>query len=88
MIATDAAGVYPREAVGRAIELGALSMILVHNHSAGDPPPQRADIEMKRQRIDAARPLGIHIHDHLVVGREGLTNGDLSFPASFPQFDL
>ena len=68
------APVYPREVVGRALELGALSMILVHNHPAGDPTPSRADIEMTRQLVDAAKPLGIQIHDHLVVGREGIAS--------------
>jgi len=43
----------------------------VHNHPSGDPAPSRADIDMTRQIIDAARPLGIAIHDHIIVGRQG-----------------
>ena len=61
--------VYPREVVKRALALEASSLILVHNHPSGDPTPSKADIQMTRQIVDAAAPLGIRIHDHLVIGR-------------------
>jgi len=61
--------VYPREVVKRALDLGASAIILVHNHPSGDPTPSRADIDMTRQIADAGRPLGITVHDHLVIGR-------------------
>jgi DNA repair protein RadC len=67
----DHTPVYPREVVKRALELSASAIILVHNHPSGDPTPSRADIEMTRQVVDAARPLGITVHDHIVVGRRG-----------------
>jgi len=67
----DHTPVYPREIVKRALELNASSLILVHNHPSGDPTPSRADIEMTRNIAAAARPLGIAIHDHLVIGRSG-----------------
>ena len=67
----DHTPVYVREVVKRALELSATALILVHNHPSGDPTPSRADIEMTKQIIDAARPLGISIHDHVIVGREG-----------------
>lgn len=60
--------VYPREVVKRALELGAAGMILVHNHPTGDVTPSKADIDMTKQIIEAAKPLGISVHDHLVVG--------------------
>jgi DNA repair protein RadC len=44
---------------------------LVHNHPSGDPTPSRADIDMTRQIVDAAKPLGVTIHDHIIVGRQG-----------------
>lgn len=44
---------------------------LIHNHPSGDPTPSRADIEMTRQIIDVARPLGIAVHDHVIIGRNG-----------------
>jgi DNA repair protein RadC len=62
---------YPREVVKRALELGATAVILVHNHPSGDPTPSKADIEMTKQIVDAARPLNITVHDHLIVGRQG-----------------
>jgi DNA repair protein RadC len=67
----DHTPVYVREVVRRAIELAATAVILVHNHPSGDPTPSRADIDMTRQIIDAARPLGITVHDHVIVGRHG-----------------
>lgn len=65
---------YPREIVKRALELSATALILVHNHPSGDPTPSKADIEMTQAIIAAARPLGITIHDHLVVSRNGVTS--------------
>jgi DNA repair protein RadC len=70
----DHAPVYPREVVRRALELSASAVILVHNHPSGDPTPSSADVDMTRQIVDAARPLRITIHDHLVVGRDGVAS--------------
>jgi len=67
----DHTPVYPREVMRRALELRATALILVHNHPSGDPTPSRADIEMTRTLVEIARPLGIEIHDHVIVGREG-----------------
>jgi len=67
----DHTPVYPREVVRRALELSATAVILVHNHPSGDPTPSRADIEMTRTIIETARPLGIGVHDHIVVGKNG-----------------
>jgi len=67
----DHTPVYPREIVKRALELSATALILVHNHPSGDPQPSRADIEMTKTVVDVARPLGIVIHDHIIVGRGG-----------------
>ncbi|MFN3132742.1 RadC family protein [Roseibium sp.] len=64
----DHTPVYPREVVRRALEHGATAIILVHNHPSGDPTPSRADIQMTRQLVDIAKPLGIEIHDHIIVG--------------------
>jgi DNA repair protein RadC len=67
----DHTPVYPREVVKRALELSASAVVLVHNHPGGDPTPSRADIEMTKQIIEVARGLGIAVHDHIIVGREG-----------------
>ena len=44
-------------------------MILVHNHPSGDATPRRADIEMTKKIAAAAEPLGIVLHDHLIITR-------------------
>jgi DNA repair protein RadC len=67
----DHTPVYVREVVKRALELAATALILVHNHPSGDPTPSRADVDMTRMIIDAAKPLGISVHDHIIVGRAG-----------------
>lgn len=67
----DHTPVYVREVVKRALELSSTAIILVHNHPSGDPTPSRADIDMTKLVIDAARPLGVSVHDHIIIGREG-----------------
>ena len=67
----DHTPVYPREVVKRALELSATAIILVHNHPSGDPTPSRADIQMTQAIIEVAKPLGIAVHDHLIVGKDG-----------------
>jgi DNA repair protein RadC len=70
----DHAPVYPREVMRRALELSACAVILVHNHPSGDPSPSRADIDITRQVVEAGKPLGVLVHDHLVVGRDGVAS--------------
>jgi len=65
----DHTPVYPREVIKRALELGASALILVHNHPSGDPTPSQADIDMTRLIIESAKPLGVSVHDHLVIGK-------------------
>ena len=67
----DHTPVYPREVIKRSLELGATAIILVHNHPSGDPSPSAADVQMTRQISDVARPLGIALHDHIIIGKAG-----------------
>ncbi|MEM1140427.1 MAG: DNA repair protein RadC [Pseudomonadota bacterium] len=67
----DHTPVYPREVVKRALELSASALILVHNHPSGDPTPSEADITMTGQIVTAAEALGVIVHDHVIVGRQG-----------------
>jgi DNA repair protein RadC len=76
----DHTPVYVREVVKRALELSATAIVLVHNHPSGDPTPSRADIEMTKQIVAAAKPLGFVVHDHIIVGKQG--------HASFPGLGL
>jgi DNA repair protein RadC len=63
--------VYVKEVVKRALELSSTAVVLVHNHPSGDPTPSRADIEMTKQIVAVAKPLGILVHDHIIVGKQG-----------------
>lgn len=67
----DQSAVHVREVVKRAMELGSASIILVHNHPSGDPQPSRQDIALTRQIIDAGQPLGLAVHDHVIIGTKG-----------------
>jgi len=67
----DHTPVYPREIIKRSLELSATALILVHNHPSGDPAPSSADVRMTREIAAIASPLGITIHDHVIIGRGG-----------------
>jgi len=79
LIANEAAGTgtvdeapfFVREIIHRALDLGATALIVAHNHPSGDPAPSSPDVKITRQLIDAGRPLGIAVHDHVIVGRDG-----------------
>lgn len=70
----DHTPVYPREVIKRALELSATAIILVHNHPSGDPTPSRADIDMTKTILDTAKPLGISVHDHIIIGKKGFAS--------------
>ncbi len=70
----DHAPAYPREIMRRALELSSSNLILVHNHPSGDPMPSQGDIDMTKAVIAAGKALNITVHDHLVVGREGVAS--------------
>lgn len=67
----DEASIHPREVIRRAMDVGATALILVHNHPSGNPDPSRADIDVTRRIAEAGRLLGITVHDHVIIGREG-----------------
>ncbi len=67
----DHTPVYPREVIKRSFELSATALILVHNHPSGDPTPSKADIQMTKEIDNIAKPLGITVHDHIIIGRSG-----------------
>jgi DNA repair protein RadC len=67
----DEAAIHPREVIRRALDLGATALILVHNHPSGSPQPSRADIQITNKIAEAGRLLGITVHDHVIIGRDG-----------------
>ena len=67
----DEAAIHPREVIRKALDIGATALILVHNHPSGSPQPSRADIQITNRIAEAGRLLGVTVHDHVIVGREG-----------------
>lgn len=67
----DEAAIHPREVIRKALDIGATALILVHNHPSGSPQPSRADIQITGRIAEAGRLLGVAVHDHVIVGREG-----------------
>lgn len=65
----DQTPVYPREVARRALELGASSLIMVHNHPSGDPTPSNADISITQKVQAAIEALNISLHDHIIIGK-------------------
>ncbi len=68
----DEAAIYTREIIKRAIDLGATSIILVHNHPSGDSSPSRQDIRMTHDIAEVAKRLNINVHDHVIIGKDGI----------------
>ncbi len=66
-----AIAVEPRVVIVRALVLAAAGIVLVHNHPGGDPIPSAADRRFTRRLVLAAECLGIEVHDHLIVARDG-----------------
>jgi DNA repair protein RadC len=67
----DHTPVYPREVIRRALELASTAIVLVHNHPSGDPSPSKQDVKMTLDIMAIAQPLGVTVHDHIIVGRDG-----------------
>ena len=67
----DEASIHPREVIKRGLDIGASALILVHNHPSGNPEPSRSDIQVTNRIAEAGRLLGIVVHDHVIIGREG-----------------
>jgi len=67
----NGASIHVREIIARALELGSTGLIVVHNHPSGDPSPSEEDITVTRRLMEASRPFGIELHDHVIVGAEG-----------------
>jgi DNA repair protein RadC len=60
--------VHPREVFRDAIAVGAVALILAHNHPSGDPEPSEDDVRLTRRLQRCGETLGIEVLDHLVVG--------------------
>ncbi len=67
----DQSAIYIREVLRRALDIGSSAVILVHNHPSGDPQPSRQDIAITRELIEAGRKVGVSVHDHIIMARDG-----------------
>ena len=56
--------------VRSALENGAASLILVHNHPTGDPRPSKSDIAETAQLHTACAACNIKLQDHIIVADE------------------
>lgn len=56
-----------RLALRKALELGAVSIILAHNHPSGNLSPSRPDKNLTQKLAIAAQSLDITVLDHLII---------------------
>jgi DNA repair protein RadC len=63
--------VYPREVVGRALQLQAASVVLAHNHPSGTVQPSRADEALTHTLKGALALVDVRVLDHVIVAPGG-----------------
>ena len=68
----DAVQVHPREVVREALTLGATALIAAHNHPSGSAAPTAGDLKVTERLVRACGTLGIILHDHIIVARDGI----------------
>jgi DNA repair protein RadC len=66
--------VHPREVFKPALEYGAASVVLVHNHPSGILEPSQSDILITKQLVEAGKIIGIHLMDHIIVSKQGFVS--------------
>jgi len=59
---------HTREIFRAAIVAGAVAVVLVHNHTSGDPEPSPADLEFTLNVAAAGRMIDIPVLDHIILG--------------------
>ncbi|HKH46769.1 MAG TPA: DNA repair protein RadC [Thermoanaerobaculia bacterium] len=67
----DRAVVEPREVLKECLLRGAAGVILFHTHPSGDPTPSPEDTDFTLKMAEAAKAVGIKLHDHIVLGGSG-----------------
>lgn len=75
--------IHPREVFQPAIGIGAVSIIVAHNHPSSDPSPSAEDRKVTERLVKAGELLGIRVLDHLVVTGVGFTSLKEESPALF-----
>ncbi len=64
----NAAAVYPREVVAKALSHNAAAVILAHNHPSGIAEPSQADCQITQRLQQALETVDVRVLDHIVVG--------------------
>ena len=60
-----------RIALKRALEVGAISLALVHNHPSGTLQPSEADKQVTQKLATASKSLDLRVIDHLIITEKG-----------------
>lgn len=61
----------PRIVFRKALELGAVSFIICHNHPSGNLQPSQADKTLTSRLYEGGKLLDIKLLDHIIVGDKG-----------------
>ncbi len=70
----NASIVHPREVFGRALEIPAASVVVVHNHPSGETDPSEDDLAVTARLVEAGEVLGIQLLDHVIVANGSFTS--------------
>ncbi|MBI4040620.1 MAG: JAB domain-containing protein [Deltaproteobacteria bacterium] len=65
----DASLIHAREVFAPAIEKRAAYLVLIHNHPSGIATPSSADLSMTRRLKKISKMIGIHLLDHVIIGK-------------------
>lgn len=63
----------PREVFLKALLVGAVNIVLVHNHPSGDVVPSREDIHATKRIEESGKLIGIGLLDHIIIGDDYLS---------------
>ena len=66
----DSARVHPREVFAPGIQLGAVGIVVAHNHPSGDAEPSAEDRLITDRLKAAGELLGVELLDHVIVGAD------------------
>lgn len=63
--------VTPRETFQKALMIGAVNIIMTHNHPSGDITPSKADIDITERIYKAGDIIGVNLLDHIIICKTG-----------------
>ena len=59
-----------RELIQKAVENGAVSIIIAHNHPSGEIEPSVQDIKVTNEIDEASKMVGISLLDHIIFSQK------------------